>query len=415
MMKKNYVFSLLLSISCMTATFAQLTTVREDPNPSDNTEYLAIAVNAQKQIWTGTKNGKLYYRENKKWIPVSAAGVALGEIRTIAFDNKKGTWIGSLDKGLFYRDSAGVWTTYNKTTTGASSSWVVAIKVAQNGKVFVGTTSELLEFDGTTWSKYTKTSVAPKQLIDNGIVNIKEDSKHNIWLLDKAGALHRIGLDGTWFTFKNLTSSNYNRDIEIDKLDNIYVVVGTVTYKIQWNNIAQKYDYNYVIDKIVGFDYANLTFDRKGILWMSGRLDADGLNWYDGKEVKNMKEKDDNLPYQIFEIVLDPFVDNKIWVCGTGGWVFEVTTPAAGVDTQELNLDSALKVYVANESLQVTWSGNYTAQNITIFDTMGRVILQQSIPDAQQEAQFLIPNLTKGIYLLQLNTKEGIQTIKISI
>jgi hypothetical protein len=114
--------------------------------------------------------------------------------------------------------------------------------------------------------------------------------------------------------------------------------------------------------------------------------------------------------------VLDPFLDNKLWVCGTGGGVFEVTTgPATGVNTNEVILNGALKAFTANEILQVTWSGNYTTQNLTIFDMMGRAIQQQAIPDGQQEAQILIPKLAKGIYLLQLNTKQGTQTIKISI
>jgi hypothetical protein len=325
-------------------------------------------------------------------------------------------WLGSVNKGIFYRDSTGKWTTLSKAVTGATSDQVFDIQIGFGSTVYIATYIEVLEFDGTTWKRYGKNTVGDKALKGNPIWSIQEDKKGNIWALSSK-FLHKIAKDGTWSYIdldKEIGSSDNYYGFAFDSKNNFMLHNYSGLERGIWNEQLNKYTFAYATNA-VGYSYIKGIYDKNDILWLAGEADAKGINWYNGGKKVNLYYKAGETPQEIKSMVIDPLDNNKIW---TGDYyafgVYEITTNTVAAKDM-LPLLAELKAYQNNQELLVSWSGIYTKQQISLFDMNGRAIAQTTLNDGEQVTQFTVTDFPSGIYALRLSSKEGEQTIKIAI
>lgn len=123
---------------------------------SDN-YVLSIAIDNNGNKWIGTKQAGLAKFDNVNWTVYYPMGNSLphDEITSLCFHN--GTlWIGTKSSGFTSYDGQN-WAIYNATTHPGAPfqiNGVSSIAVEQNGKIWIGTNTALVGFDGNNWEVF---------------------------------------------------------------------------------------------------------------------------------------------------------------------------------------------------------------------------------------------------------------------
>jgi len=133
----------------------QLMVLRADGNwekqatlPDDSSTKASLAIDQQGLAWVGS-NGKVYHLEpDNQWTThrIGDQGV-MNTIETIAIDHQGRVWAGSYYQGVFMFDEAVGWTTYDSENSGLNDDSVNILAVDGENKIWIVTSSSLIQFD----------------------------------------------------------------------------------------------------------------------------------------------------------------------------------------------------------------------------------------------------------------------------
>jgi endonuclease I len=131
----------------------------------------------------------------------------------------------------------------------------------------------------------------------------------------------------------------------------------------------------------------------------------------------SQKEIDRNDSIYVVQGNRNPYIDNPQWVFDVWNCTGLLTTTNVN---DILNLPAnAIRIYpnpVVNSNATVRFEKAFThTTTLQIMDLTGRMLQQQLIPAGQTVVQIQTTNLQKGMYILKINTREGISTRSIVV
>lgn len=129
------------------------------------------------------------------------------------------------------------------------------------------------------------------------------------------------------------------------------------------------------------------------------------------------KERARNDSVYVVQNNRNPFIDNPQWVFDVWNCTGLLTTTNVN---DILNLPAnAIRIYpnpVASSNANIRFEIAFThTTTIQIMDLTGRMLQQQLVPAGQTVVQIQTSNLQKGMYILKINTREGISTRSIVV
>ncbi|WP_407527972.1 endonuclease [Lacibacter sp. MH-610] len=131
----------------------------------------------------------------------------------------------------------------------------------------------------------------------------------------------------------------------------------------------------------------------------------------------SQKEIDRNDSIFVVQGNRNPYIDNPQWVFDVWNCTGLLTTTSVN---DILNLPAnAIRIYpnpVVNSNATVRFEKAFThTTTLQIMDLTGRMLQQQLVPAGQTVVQIQTRNLQKGMYILKINTREGISTRSIVV
>lgn len=315
--------------------FQQILGDKSEPDSLSNNRIFNIFQDAGNIIWIGTYSGL------NKWNPAKSA-----------FDHTIPRTVSGLNYGLvtgFAKDSAGTLyvSTYGSgivTQKAGSSRWqdltvegelpdnrIMSIMIDRDDGIWLGTRANGLMYrsaDGDAWQQFKKQEGDPNSLLSNGVTNIIQDSKDNIWVASYNGGISRK-TDTGFINFRKevggfgLTSKNIMQLIE-DQEGYIWAAAESGINRIDpRDNSVVQYQFDGNNPEGLSGDLTWQIFeDSRGNLWVATQ--GNGINvWSYQNRAKNQfklrkLQQDDGLPSNtIYGFTEDKSGD--IWVSSARG------------------------------------------------------------------------------------------------
>lgn len=368
--------------------------------PCDTIFSIAIDKDGNKWIGTGSisGNGGLAMFDGVNWVTYNTknSGLPNDQINVLAIDINNNIWIGT-DSGLTKFDGA-IWTTYNAANSGLKS-YPRSIAFDSKGNVWIGTYEGLTKFDGTTWTSYPFSS--------QGMINsLVIDADDNKWIgagdyFHQQGCLAKF--DGTnWTTYNSANSGmpdSYIHSISIDSTGKIWI--GTI-----YTGLAK-------------FDGTNWTtyLSNLGAIW-SISIDTTGNKWlgvfggglvkFDGTNSITYKTSNSDLPNNVIRTIAIDTKGNK-WIGTEGGLaVFNDGIGLSVENDSQLIKNLILFPIPTSNNITISNSSFSKEMKICIFNSHGSKVMETV--GTGIETQINVQTLTSGLYIVQVQTVDGIES-----
>ncbi len=402
-----------------------------------NNNINSITIDSQGNIWFGTGNGVSEFN-GTSWINYDSinSGLAGNWVWDITFDNQGNAWFGTDGYGVSMFNG-NKWITYNSINSGLgnnSDNNVYTIAFDLNGIAWFATDYGVTSFDGNNWATYG----ASNGLVTDFVSSIAVDSLNNIWL----------GTDNGVFEFNNQNWTNYNSSnsgltndtiaaISFDNIGNLWV--GTNDQGIS------KFDgTNWTIYSKSASVGNNIAIDNQGNKWFPTFT---GLLEFNDSKVINVNSMSQIVNFQIISNTTWQISGIASWLSlsadtGTNNAIITVNINANGssakrsdtIYIQSLGLSDFL---IINQSTLHSGAGlsNITEFGVTVYPNPVNDHLFISIPDIGNSYSIYVysvsgteifstniqsniidinmNNYPAGIYILKLNTSDGVVTKKI--
>ncbi|MEJ7862526.1 MAG: two-component regulator propeller domain-containing protein [Pyrinomonadaceae bacterium] len=217
-------------------------------------------------IWVGTENSLIRISADERVTGYAANESSPVYFRALLEDRDGNFWVGTLKKGLFQFgvDENGTPQPIRHLTPKGDSeiSWIETITESFDGRMWLGTSGGLFEFDAATskFYRYTRQS----GIGDNRYQSMFEDKSRNLWLGTRANGVFRLARRG-------LVSFGLEDDIAF---------VRSVSGGNDGNLLITGFLNNAPVEK----KGAKIEVDGNGkvfehFLWRIGRFHKDGLKW----------------------------------------------------------------------------------------------------------------------------------------
>lgn len=191
----------------------------------------------------------------------------------------------------------------------APSRIVRKIRKSKNGNLLITAFTDVIEFDGETFSKIPK----PVGIESLDAFDALEDSKGNIWIASTSYGVFRYnGSDFTNFTTDNGLIHNRTIDIHQDKTGNIWIAtMGGVSY---YN--GKTFDNFTTKEGLTNNDVNTIMEDKTGKIWFGTRGTLCVYNPLTSKFTQ-VTNKDGNLFKNVWTLIEDS--KGNIWIGGENG------------------------------------------------------------------------------------------------
>jgi signal transduction histidine kinase/ligand-binding sensor domain-containing protein/DNA-binding response OmpR family regulator len=195
----------LVKIIFQTNDFKQQRVVNSASTVADN-EIRGIFYDNKNRLWLGAKSGKLYIRQNDKWVTdllVNEPSKGLGQVYTIYQDSRGNLWFATKKNGLYkavpVNGEATKYKLFNfsaneRNNSGLTSNQIYALLEDLQGRMWVGTFDEglFLAVDEHDTVKFLHTGNAFKNYPKDNFKKIRNmtlDKVGNIWIATTDGLL----------------------------------------------------------------------------------------------------------------------------------------------------------------------------------------------------------------------------------
>ncbi|MFZ1675975.1 MAG: two-component regulator propeller domain-containing protein [Saprospiraceae bacterium] len=256
--------------------------------------FFSVLEDRKGNFWFGTIGSGAYYYDGKSFKNFTIReGLLNNEVTSICEDKKGNIWFGvsggaSCYDGKFFRNYIIDGNAINEDRTGKTfpdrqPNGLNIIMDDKTGKLWIGTKSEVLIYDGKTFTVLRNKDGKAFY----GVWGITEDRKGNIWF----GAN-----DGLWrYDFSSFTKLSEIGALSIleDKKGNIWTSSTTAMYNKPWT--LSRYDEKSLYNgkpTVTEITNKQMIFgileDYDGNIWFGS---GDGVYRYDGKTITDFKDK----------------------------------------------------------------------------------------------------------------------------
>jgi hypothetical protein len=211
-------------------------------------------------------------------------GTNIAAETVIFVDNAGNKWIG-FSGGAFsslalakYDNSSNTWTYWNKTDMGIFSSTISVSPRTINqdnlGNIWFGTTTGLIKYDGTTFTRYTTANGLPHNLI-----NCLEFNNNMLYIGTQNGMSR---YDGTTFTNYNVGNSlipiPFVTDIKAENPNTLWMTCSNQLVKFYINSSFTSTSYTLATTTSTAYPLYKIYIDAAGNKWFSNN---EGIIKYD--------------------------------------------------------------------------------------------------------------------------------------
>jgi ligand-binding sensor domain-containing protein len=331
--------------------------------PALNGSLRNIAVTANGELWVSAGWSELYNWNGTSWTLYTNQNSALplASIWDMEWDeDNQALWLATTSGVLKFKNQQ--FTTYSSSSTIMNNDDVRYLEL-QNGIIYVGVGTNVYSYDGTTWTDLT-------QMNPESLRTMYVDNAENIWISNWNGGVSKYE-NGTW------TSVTTLQGIKIETIteNNNTVYFGT---------------------------------------------EDDGATTFDGTNWTYFKENNSELTHNnINHLSVDD--NNSIWIATENGVsIFHPAPPVSNreIIANEANLNVFPNPIVNQATIEFTLKNSQNVR-LAIYDINGRlvqsIIQDETRPAGDMTVDFRKGELTSGIYLMQLELENSIQTIKVLI
>ena len=180
-----------------------------DNSALPNNDIWSLAKDDHRGLWIGTLGGGLAYRDHdNNWTIYNSTNSPLPDNEVIALlnDNYDGLWIGTANNGLVHLSNEGEWLIFDTSNSDLPDNMIGVLSYDDNGELWIGTAVGLVHLSKENqWTVYnTDNSPLPHNLV----TNILKDGNNGLWLATGTktqGGL--VYLQGDQWTVYNETNS----------------------------------------------------------------------------------------------------------------------------------------------------------------------------------------------------------------
>jgi ligand-binding sensor domain-containing protein len=354
----------------------------------------SIALDKDGNKWFGTEYGVLKY-DGSNW----TSYIPTNEVYAVDFDSAENLWCGTGYNGVYMFDGI-TWINYREEN-GLIDNYVNSIAIDPKGNKWCTTMFGVSKFDGINWTNYTKNQI-DSTLFISGIVDIKIGLAGAIYLGTTDGLYRHDGIDGhKWIqygVYYQLIS-----DITTDIQKNIWIISDCGISKI--SDLS-----NCIKPAEAGFQpIRSLEIDAKGNIWTG---DVSGNVYkYNSSYWKNFVIPRTSKDYlEIKDLKSDMF--GNIWIGTESGlWMLYDNTPDNIINTSHNNVSQKIiSPNPVSEDLRVITPKGYENAIVDIYDINGLKIF--SVLLKETENKISLSNLSSGVYIIKIATRNGMFTQK---
>ncbi len=404
----NKLFHFFVCITCAISLQAQtLNSIIEGVDPSNTWSWNWDLITNQDQLIAVNENGTLNIRTNGVWenIEVDPDDPRI-EPRGVATDEDGTIWFTTTERGLWtYKD--GMLNNYNSSNSFLPVDNLRDLAI-QNQILWISTDGlGLIRHDFSTDETIQFTTADYPDLKSDFNLDPYIDASDNVWFGNRE-FLTRISPDLEW------TNEDMRTHISGARVNDIHIESETEVWLAMNGGGVVLYDgtnYNVIIQD--QFDsYINVFKDSKEDVWLSNisTISDEGITVIrDNREYFFDREEISDIPSQVFEFA--EYQDTVIAVGTIGNHIAKlVFNGPSSAD----NLDAAtLTVFPnpASDEIHIVESLPKTNAKWVIRDLDGKTVLTGNSAPSKVD----VSTLKSGVYILNLDTKDGVLSKKITI
>ncbi|HWV71369.1 MAG TPA: two-component regulator propeller domain-containing protein [Pseudosphingobacterium sp.] len=263
--------------------------LHDDTNNSSIAQNSTIALYRDDQhiIWVGTyKQGVSYYHKQLLMFPLinRQSGLPFDDVNRFVEDPHGNLWIGTNGGGIIYFDRKKnhfiQYQNIPNNPKSLTSDIVVSMLLDKHHKLWIGTYyGGLNVFDGKTFKRISLDLSGNKEIQDNSIWELYQDSKQRIWVGTLSKGLYYYIPEKDHFVYvDNEAIPKYISVITEDRAGNLWVggAEGIVVLNSE-NKIVQRYVASNKKNALSNNNIFDILQDKRGQIWIATQ---DGLNLY---------------------------------------------------------------------------------------------------------------------------------------
>ena len=321
-MKRIFTF-LLVSLWGINYLLAQFTFTNHTPIQSWKF-YYDLNQDIQGNIWVAAQDGIILKYDGSTWTEINPPNFGDENMRAVGAVNDNDIWVGTQNLGLLHFDGT-TWTEFNTSNSMLPHNRIRTIRIADNGDVWVATSSGFVVINGGTWTVYTSSN---SDLPDGKVTDIEFDSSGNTWLANDNYIVRINGNTWTSWLADDVTNIFGTETVDLDIASNGDVYVGTGRGLLffdgtTWSPTVYVDDFS-----TDDFNIQAVAIDNNDMVWFS--TINFGIYIHDiptNTQIGAFENDGQAVPSgQILAIIVDP--SNTIWLAGIGGGIAEITDVA---------------------------------------------------------------------------------------
>ena len=399
--------ALLLSFLMTTPIFAQQVLDAIAHNPFGDTSLIIrdITDAAAGNIWVCGAGGNVFSYNGTDWSQQVVTGFESDDFYAIAVDADNHIWLSANrmfreNEVLFYNDTS--WVSYDSNDDPAFNL-ILDIFVAPDGKVWMGSLTSLIKFQGSEWDSYHQFN-SPLQ--GKNINNIFSAGNGSIWLSGE-NFLNKTDGDTNWESHDLMDIFPFGflphvQDMVIDKSGDLWIATTRGLFKLSGNSFTS-------FETTLGETfYQTIAIDKDDAVWL-GKIGL-GLQRLKGTQLDSFPADGVTVPSEKISAM---FVDqnNVLWLAGTEGGIMQIKGLKTTV--QELSPSSTIKIYPTISSGQFQIEGLAAGDRISVYDLNGRLISTRI--SEESVTNLYLSDVPEAWYLVRIQQGESVWSKKIAV